>query len=49
MSRMLGPFAGHRRAGECMSERIATVETFVVSIPRDVPYLGALRAGEEAK
>ena len=31
-----------------MSERIATVETFVVSIPRDVPYLGALRAGEEA-
>ncbi len=31
-----------------MSERIATVETFVVVIPRDVPYLGALRAGEEA-
>jgi L-alanine-DL-glutamate epimerase-like enolase superfamily enzyme len=31
-----------------MSERIAAVESFVVVIPRDVPYLGALRAGEEA-
>lgn len=29
-----------------MSEAIARVETFIVSIPRDVPYLGALRAGE---
>jgi L-alanine-DL-glutamate epimerase-like enolase superfamily enzyme len=29
------------------TERIASIETFVVSIPRDVPYLGALRAGEE--
>jgi galactonate dehydratase len=29
-----------------MSERIDKVETFIVSIPRDVPYLGVLSAGE---
>jgi L-alanine-DL-glutamate epimerase-like enolase superfamily enzyme len=29
-----------------MTETIARVETWVVSIPRDTPYLGALRAGE---
>ena len=27
-------------------DAIATVETFIVSIPRDVPYLGPLRDGE---
>lgn len=31
-----------------MEERVAKVESFIVSIPRDVPYLGALRAGETA-
>ncbi|MBL8835642.1 MAG: mandelate racemase/muconate lactonizing enzyme family protein [Alphaproteobacteria bacterium] len=30
------------------AETIERVETFIVSIPRDVPYLGALRAGESA-
>jgi galactonate dehydratase len=30
------------------SETIAQVETFIVTIPRDVPYLGALRKGEAA-
>ncbi len=30
------------------AETIAKVDTFVVSIPRDVPYLGALRPGETA-
>jgi galactonate dehydratase len=29
-----------------VSEEIARVESFILSIPRDVPYLGALRAGE---
>ncbi len=29
-----------------MSESIASVEAFRVVIPREVPYLGALRAGE---
>ncbi len=29
-------------------EAIRSVETFIISIPRDVPYLGALRAGEQA-
>lgn len=30
------------------SETIERVETFIVTIPRDVPYLGALRTGESA-
>ena len=29
-----------------MSERVATIEAFVVEIPRDTPYLGALGPGE---
>jgi galactonate dehydratase len=29
-----------------MSERIASVEVFSITIPRDTPYLGALREGE---
>lgn len=28
------------------TETIVSVETFIISIPRDVPYLGALRTGE---
>lgn len=28
------------------ADRIAAIETFVVTLPRDEPYLGALRAGE---
>lgn len=31
-----------------MTERIDRIETFVVTIPRDTPYLGALKAGEAA-
>ncbi|MCA3601200.1 MAG: mandelate racemase/muconate lactonizing enzyme family protein [Methylobacterium sp.] len=31
-----------------MRDTIATVESFVITIPRDTPYLGALRPGEEA-
>jgi hypothetical protein len=27
--------------------RIASVETFIVSLPRDTPYLGPLGAGEQ--
>ena len=30
-----------------MSERVASVESFAITLPRDTPYLGALRAGEE--
>jgi galactonate dehydratase len=30
-----------------MPDAIAHIETFVVTIPRDTPYLGPLRAGEE--
>lgn len=30
-----------------MTDAIAHIETFVVTIPRDTPYLGPLRAGEE--
>jgi galactonate dehydratase len=30
-----------------MSERVAKVEAFSITIPRDTPYLGALRPGEE--
>ena len=30
------------------ADAIARVECFVVEVPRDVPYLGALRAGEAA-
>ncbi|SEQ25188.1 galactonate dehydratase [Faunimonas pinastri] len=30
-----------------MSDRVARVEAFSITIPRDVPYLGALREGEE--
>ena len=30
-----------------MSERVKSVEAFVITIPRDTPYLGALRPGEE--
>jgi galactonate dehydratase len=29
-----------------MSERVARVEVFSLTVPRDTPYLGALRAGE---
>lgn len=29
-------------------ERIEQIEPFIVTLPRDVPYLGALRPGEEA-
>lgn len=29
-------------------DRIASLETFVVTLPREIPYLGALRAGETA-
>lgn len=29
-----------------MSERVASVEVFSITIPRDTPYLGALREGE---
>ncbi|MBN8532488.1 MAG: mandelate racemase/muconate lactonizing enzyme family protein [Rhizobiales bacterium] len=31
-----------------MNDRVAKVEQFVLTIPREVPYLGALRPGEEA-
>jgi galactonate dehydratase len=31
-----------------MNDRIARVEPFVLTIPRETPYLGALRPGEEA-
>jgi len=34
------------RAPPEMSDRVTKVESFIVSIPRDVPYLGTLRAGE---
>jgi hypothetical protein len=30
-----------------ISPRIASVETFIVSIPRDVPYLGGLGQDEQ--
>ena len=29
-----------------MTDRIAAVESFLIEIPRDVPYLGPLREGE---
>ncbi len=29
-----------------MSQRVATVETFIVTMPRDTPYLGPLASGE---
>ena len=32
--------------GMPVTDRIATVETFIIVIPRDVPYLGPLRPGE---
>lgn len=31
-----------------MSDRVARVESFVITIPRDTPYLGVLRDGETA-
>lgn len=31
-----------------MRDNVARVESFVITIPRDTPYLGALRPGEEA-
>lgn len=31
-----------------MRDAVARLESFVITIPRDTPYLGALRAGEEA-
>ena len=31
-----------------MRDIVARVESFIITIPRDTPYLGALRAGEEA-
>lgn len=30
-----------------MTSRVGSIETFVVTLPRDTPYLGALRPGEE--
>lgn len=29
-----------------MTDRVARIETFIVTLPRDTPYLGALRPGE---
>jgi galactonate dehydratase len=34
------------RKGAAALDAIRTVETFIVSVPRDVPYLGPLREGE---
>jgi galactonate dehydratase len=31
-----------------MMDRVSRIETFSITIPRDTPYLGALRTGEEA-
>ncbi|WP_303828597.1 mandelate racemase/muconate lactonizing enzyme family protein [Asticcacaulis taihuensis] len=31
-----------------MRDTVASIETFIINIPRDVPYLGAARSGEEA-
>jgi galactonate dehydratase len=30
-----------------MSQRIAAIETFIVTLPRDTPYLGPLGPGEQ--
>ena len=36
----------HTAETQAPVDRIAKVESFIVSIPRDVPYLGPLRDGE---